>query len=192
MKIFGARARRFFGKGIFGTAFFKKIFGFGAIALLAGTLLGGTLGCGYRLGGRGQIPFSTIELSPIVNEADLPQAQAQLARDVADILNREPGLSVVIDRGAAELSIVISDYSRSITTKSARDSVLAGTQRVTMQLKCSLRDNRTGKYYFRNRIVTATTEVYMGTSPGLGETQSFPVISREAARRVRDLVSSVW
>lgn len=182
MKIFGARERQFF----------RKILRLGAFALLAGTLLAGTASCGYKLGSRGKMPFSTVEIAPIVNDADLPQAQAQLARDIADILNREPKLRVVIDRGAAELSIRISDYSRSITAKSARDSVLASTQRLTLELSCTLRDKRSGKIYFRDRKITASTEVYTGTSPGLGEPQSFPVLSREAARKVRDLITSVW
>lgn len=161
-------------------------------ALCAGTLGGVLSGCAYSLGNRGALPFSTVEIRPIVNDADLPQAQAQLARDVADALNREPGLSTVVENGAAELKIVISEYRRSISAKSARDSVLASTQKLTLTLKCSLVDRRTGKFYFRDKKVSASTEVYTGTSPGLGEPQSFPVLSREAARKVRDLVTNVW
>lgn len=149
-------------------------------------------GCSYSLGGLGEMPFSTIEISPIVNEADLPQAQAMLARDVADVLNREPKLRTVIERGEADLKIVISDYSRTISAKSARDSVLASTQKLTLKLKCSLQNTRTGKYYFRDRSVSVSTDVYTGTSPGLGEPQSFPVLSREAARKIRDMITSVW
>ena len=127
-----------------------------------------------------------------MNEADLPQAQATLAREIADALNREPKLSTVIDRGDAELEIVISDYRRSISSTASRDSVLASTQNLTLVLKCSLLNKRTGKYYFRNRSISVSTEVYTGQAPGLGEPQSFPVLSREAARKVRDLVTNVW
>lgn len=148
--------------------------------------------CSYSLGNRGSLPFSTIEILPVENEADLPQAQATLARDIADTLNREPNLSTVIDNGAATLKVVISDYRRSISSTSAHDSVLASTQNLTLVLRCSLMNSRTGKYYFRDRVISVSTAVYTGTSPGLGEPQSFPALSREAARKVRDMVTSVW
>lgn len=163
-----------------------------AAILLAALFSCALCGCGYSLGGLGKMPFSTVEISPVVNEADLPQAQAMLARDVADVLNREPKLRTVVERGEADLQIVISDYTRSISAKSARDSVLASTQKLTLKLKCSLQDTRTGKYYFRDRSVSVSTDVYTGTSPGLGEPQSFPVLSREAARKIRDMITSVW
>lgn len=164
-----------------------------AIAVLAaGTLLGLVPACSYSLGGRGELPFSSIEIAPIVNETDLPQSQAMLARNISDALNREPKLRTVVVSGDAELRIVISDYRRSISATSSGDSVLASTQNLTLDLKCTLADKRSGKFYFRDRSVSVSTEVYTGTSPGLGEPQSFPVLSREAARKIRDLVTSVW
>ena len=162
------------------------------VALAAGTLLGLVPACSYSLGGRGELPFSSIEIAPIENEADLPQAQATLARNISDALNREPKLRTVVSNGDAELRIVISDYRRSISATSSDDSVLASTQNLTFELKCSLSDTRSGKIYFRDRTVSVSTEVYTGTAPGLGEPQSFPVLSREAARKIRDLVTSVW
>lgn len=162
------------------------------ILSLAGASLCAFSGCGYSLGTGGKLPFSTIEIAPIINEADLPQAQAMLARDIADTLNRDPQLSTVIENGTVELCVVITEYKRSISATSARDSVLASTQKLTLTLKCSLLDTRTGKFYFRDRSVSVDTEVYTGTSPGLGEPQSFPVLSREAARKIRDMIVSVW
>ena len=162
------------------------------VALAAGTLLGLVPACSYSLGGRGELPFSSIEIAPIENEADLPQAQATLARNISDALNREPKLRTVVSNGDAELRFVISDYRRSISATSSDDSVLASTQNLTLELKCSLSDTRSGKIYFRDRTVSVSTEVYTGTAPGLGEPQSFPVLSREAARKIRDLVTSVW
>lgn len=173
-------------------SFVRKTAAIFLTALCAGTAFGVFSGCAYSLGNRGALPFSTIEIRPIVNEADLPQAQATLARDIADVLNREPGLSTVIENGAAELRIVISDYRRTISASSSEDSVIASTQRLTLDLKCTLVNSRTGKFYFRDRKISVSTEVYTGTSPGLGEPQSFPVLSREAARKVRDLITSVW
>ncbi len=178
-----------------------KIFS-GKLKMFAGTLLFSLLfcaltgtffpGCAYTLGGRGRLEFSSVEIHPIINEADLPQAQAQLARDIADTLNPEPKLRTVISGGDVELRVVISDYKRSISARSSRDSVLASKQTLTLKLKCSLLDKRTGRYCFRDRPVSVDTDAYIGTAPGLGESQSFPILSREAARKVRDLITSVW
>jgi len=172
--------------------FSKKTLLAGTFALLFATLFPFVSACSYSLGNRGALPFNTIEILPIENTADLPQAQATLARDISDTLNREPNLRTVVENGVATLHVVISDYRRSISSTSSNDSVLASTQTLTLTLSCSLQDTRTGKYYFRDRAVSVSTNVYTGTSPGLGETQSFPVLSREAARKVRDMVASVW
>lgn len=164
--------------------------------LLSTIVLAGTLffssGCSYSLGSSGKLPFSTIEIAPIVNNADIPQAQAMLARDIAGTLNREPKLSTVIENGAAELKIEITDFRRNTVATSSEDSVLASVSQLTLVLNCSLLNTRSGKYYFRNRKISVSTDAYAGESPGLSESQSFPVLSREAARKVRDLVVGVW
>lgn len=170
----------------------RKILTLISTAILAGTLLGVLPACNYSLGNRGKLPFATIEIAPIVNNADLPQAQAMLARDIADTLNRTPKLSTVIENGAAELQVEISGFRRNIAATSSEDSVLASVQSVTLELNCSLLNTRSGKYFFRNRKISASTDVYTGAAAGLGEAQSFPVLSREAARKVRDLIVSVW
>lgn len=169
----------------------RKFWGALAVVVLTGTL-GVCSGCSYSLGSNARLPFSTIEIAPIVNNADLPQAQAMLARDIAGMLNREPKLSTVIENGAAELEIEIRDFRRSIVATSSEDSVIASVQKLTLELNCSLLNTRSGKYYFRNRKISVSTDVYSGEAPGLNEHQSFPVLSREAARKVRDLVTGVW
>lgn len=177
---------------IFRRFFSKKALRAGLFSLLAVAFSFCVPACSYSLGNRGALPFETIEILPIENEVDLPQAQAMLARDISDTLNREPNLQTVVEKGQAALKVVISDYRRSISATSSRDSTLASTQALTLVLRCSLMDARTGKYYFRDRALSVSTNVYTGTSPGLGETQSFPVLSREAAKKVRDMVASVW
>lgn len=172
--------------------FVRKLFTVVSVGIVAGTFFFGLSACSYSLGIQGKLPFTTVEIAPIVNNADLPQAQATLARDIADTLNRSPKLSTVIENGGAELEVVIEDYYRNIAATSSEDSVLASVQRVTLDLNCSLRNTRSGSYFFRNCKVSVSTDVYAGTSPGLSESQSFPVLSREAARKIRDLIVSVW
>ncbi|MBQ9758735.1 MAG: hypothetical protein IJW12_03065 [Opitutales bacterium] len=170
----------------------RKIFTLLFSTIFAGTLLCAFSACNYSLGNRAKLPFATIEVAPIVNNADIPQAQAMLARDVAEALNGTPRLATVIENGAAELQIEISGFRRNIAATSSEDSMIASIQNLTLELNCSLLNTRSGKYFFRNRKVSVSTDVYTGAAAGLGESQSFPVLSREAARKVRDLVVNVW
>ncbi|MGN0834661.1 MAG: hypothetical protein ACI4QA_02370 [Candidatus Spyradosoma sp.] len=158
--------------------------------LFAVTLL--CAACSYSLGAHGKLPFSTVMVAPIKNMTELTQTQATLATDVADALNAEPGLKTVVYGGNARLEIVVTDVKRSVSLTNSRDTGVASTQTLTVKLSCSLFDVRTGKYYFRDRAVSVSAETYMGGQTGLLETQAFPQLSRDAARKIRDLVVGVW
>ncbi|MCD8298702.1 MAG: LPS assembly lipoprotein LptE [Opitutae bacterium] len=157
-----------------------------AIVMLAG-------GCAYSLGrGEAKLDFATISLAPIKNKADLPQVHALLARNISDELNSEGGLKLVKEGAQAELTVVVNDYSRSISISSSRDTVVASSINVKLELICSLRNTRTGEFYFQDKKITATTEAYLGSATGLAETQTLPALTRLAAQKVREAVVGVW
>lgn len=131
-------------------------------------------------------------VAPVKNMTDLAQTQATLARNIIDSLNVEPGLEVVQYNGQAELSVVIAEVKRRVSLTSSRDTDVASTVTMTVKLNCSLRDMRTGKYYFKNRSVSVSSENYMGGQAGLLETQVFPQLSRDAAREIKDVVVGTW
>lgn len=158
--------------------------------LLAGALC--CVSCSYSMGGRGKLPFSTIMVAPVKNMTDLPQTQATLARNIIDSLSVEAGLKVVPYNGQAELSIVVADVKRTISLTNSRNTDVASTTTMTVTLNCSLRDMRTGKYYFENRSISVSSENYMGGQAGLLETQVFPQLSRDAARKIKDAVVGTW
>lgn len=160
------------------------------VCLFAGSLL--AVACSYTLGGRGKLPFSTIMVEPVKNMTDLAQTQATLARNIIDDLNAEASLEVVPYGGQAALTVVIADVKRRISLTNSRDTDIASTTTMTVVLDCSLRDMRTGNYYFRNRRISVSSENYMGGQSGLLETQVFPQLSRDAARKIRDAVVGTW
>lgn len=161
--------------------------------LLGAFVLAGTSACGvYSLGAKKKLAFSSVALAPIANHANLPQAQATLARNIADSLNQEAGIKTTTANGDAELQIVIEDYSRTISATSARDSTIASAVNLRLTLSCSLLDTRSGKYFFKNRKISVSREAYVGDEVGLAETQTFPILSRDAARKVKDLLVNVW
>lgn len=163
---------------------------FAIVCLFAGGIF--LASCSYSMGGRGKLPFSTIMVEPVKNMTDLAQTQATLARNIIDSLNVESGLKVVPYGGQAALSVVIADVSRKISLTDTRDTDVASTTTMKVTLTCSLRDMRTGKYYFRDRSVSVSSENYMGGQAGLLETQVFPQLSRDAARKIKDLIVSTW
>ena len=131
-------------------------------------------------------------LAPVENMTDLAQTQATLARNIIDRLNDEAGLEVVPYNGQAELTVVIADVTRRISLTNSRNTDVASTTTMTVKLNCSLRNMRTGEYYFRNRSISVSSENYMGGQAGLLETQVFPQLARDAARKIRDAVVGVW
>lgn len=160
------------------------------LAVFCAALLCGA--CSYSLGGRGKLPFSTIMIAPVKNETDLAQTQATLARNLFDSLNAEPGLTVVPEGGQAELEVVIAEVKRSVSLTNSRDTGIAGTTTLSLKIICSLLDVRTGKYYFKDRQISVSAENYQGGQTGLLATQTFPQLSRDAAREIKDVIVSVW
>jgi hypothetical protein len=158
--------------------------------LFVGALCG--VSCSYSMGGRGKLPFSTIMVAPVKNMTDLAQTQATLARNIIDSLNVEEGLKVVPYNGQAELTVVIAEVKRTVSLTSSRDTDVASTITMSLKLNCSLRDMRTGKYYFENRSVSVSSENYMGGQAGLLETQVFPQLARDAARKIKDTIVGTW
>ncbi len=161
------------------------------LVLISGIFVGG---CANYSPGRGKakLDFSTISLAPIKNEADLPQAQALLARNISDELNSEGGLTLVQEGANVELTVVISDYSRHTSISSSSDTVVASSIVMKVTLKCSLRDLRTGKFYFKDKEISESMESYLGTATGLAETQALPALTRSLAQKVREAVVGVW
>lgn len=159
-------------------------------AVFAATLL--CVACSYSLGSRGKLPFSTIMIAPVKNMTDLPQTQATLARNLFDSLNAEAGLTVVSEGAQAELEVVIAEVERGISLTNSRDTGIASTTTLTLEIRCSLRNMQTGEYYFQDRSIRVSAENYLGGQTGLLATQVFPQLSRDAARKIKDEVVGVW
>lgn len=145
-------------------------------------------GC-YSTGAHGKLPFATVTIMPVKSEIDFASTQVLLAKNVAEAINAEPGLTTKVEGGAAELFITLSNLTYSSSVASNYDSRVNAVENITITAKISLRNARKGDWYFQNRNVSASIQVYLSD---LNATQAYPAISRELARRIKDQIVSVW
>ena len=159
--------------------------------------IGCFLGCWscstYRLGSGVSVPFSTLYIKPVQNQALVPQAQALLSGQLRDVFLREESVAVK-DAGEAEATLTVDlvDYSRRVVAVQRYDTYLASDYVVCLKARVCLVDNKTQKPYFRDRVVEASINVYVGDGFPESEYQSMPQLTRELARKIKNAVVSVW
>jgi len=151
-------------------------------------------GCShYQLGRDAKPPFRSIYIKPAVNESFAPQAQALLTMQIRDALIRD-GLLQIHDESEADaiLEVTLKTFDRRVAATRTDDTGLAEKLRLELAAHCTLADNRTGKIYFKNRPVSATSDAFPQDSSAGAEFQSMPVLTDRLARRIAYEVLQVW
>lgn len=174
------------------------LFVFGLWALAA------TGGCAnYRLGTGGKLPFDTLYVEPVQNRTLLPQAQVPISTQVRDALVKDGRLTLVDSPEAADatLKIVITDFHRDVAAVREQDTGLAGEFSETLEVFCSLHDNRANRDFFLNRPVKTHRDVYVDNgdphSSLVGdqlqsEYNTLPLLAESIADRIAHTVLDVW
>jgi hypothetical protein len=138
----------------------RSHFAFPLVSLVLGCLAGG---CShYQLGTGGTVAFSTLYVEPVQNKVLLPQAQAIVSTELRQAFARDGRVSIVDSPGAADavLKVVITGYHREMVATRESDIGLASKFAITLGVTCSLRDTRSGRTYFENRVLTAERDAY--------------------------------
>ena len=161
-------------------------------------------GCShYGLGTEGRLDFTTIYVKPVVNRTLLPQAQAMITSQLRDAFEKDGRVTLVNSPQAAEasLEVVLLTYRREVAAVREQGTGLASKLAITLTLSCTLRDNRTGRPYFENRLLkvnrAAFTDSGNPNSSLVGdqlqsEYNTVPLLAQEAARVVSHSVLDVW
>lgn len=152
------------------------------------------VGCShYRLGTGGQISFSSLQVTPVTNKTFLPQATVILGTQIRDAFIRDNRLALIDGGGAdATLETTITAFKRAVSTNLVNDTGLARSFTVTLSVSCTLRDNRSGKALFENRVITVQREVYTDNGLVQAEYQSLPVMAEPLAQKILHAVVDVW
>jgi len=164
-----------------------------AWCFLAGFLL--CTGCAhYQLGTAGQLSFSTLFVAPVENKLLLPQAQAIITTRLRDQLLRDGRVNLVGAPSAADatLQVVIREYRRDVEAARADDTGLARKFALTLVVNCTLRDNRSGKILFADRVVTVRRDVFTDSGQLQSEFQILPLLAESLADKVAHTVLDVW
>lgn len=163
-----------------------------SLTVIAALLCGG---CGYKLAGTAQpLPFNTIAIKQVENDSYAAQASNPLTTQLAIRLSQSPGLELVsLDDADAVLEVTLNDFTRRMYSSQEQDTALASGYRVTLTAKCTLRDRVSGKVLFKDKEISASTNVYSRSGSYIdAEYQNMTVLTDELAKRIVDQVLGVW
>jgi hypothetical protein len=163
------------------------------LAGLAGVL--GLAGCAhYQLGTEAKLAFTTLYVAPVANRTLLPQAQALVSTQVRDALLRDGRVALVnsATQSDATLTVIITDYRREMTAVREDDTGLARKFAVTLEVHCTLRDNRSGQALFSDRPVAVHRDAFTDGGQLQSEYQLLPILAEALGQKVAHTVLDVW
>jgi hypothetical protein len=151
-------------------------------------------GCArYQMGNHTEFPFKTIYIQPVENKSFAPQSQAVISRLIAREFERD-GRLLVTSKEAAEVTLITNllEINRSFDASTEDDTRFARKIVITLVADCTLINTLTGKPYFSNREVLATTDTYTDSGHIQAEYQAIPVLSQRLASNISHLVLDIW
>jgi hypothetical protein len=174
---------------------------FGCWALAA---VGALAGCShYELGTQGRLAFTTLYVAPVQNRTLLPQAQAAISTQLRTDLIQDGRVQLVNSPSAADatLQVVITDFHRDVAAQREQDTGLASKFVETVGTSCTLRDNRSGRALFENRLVSIQRAVFTDNGDPhsltigdqqLAEYNTIPLFAEALANKISHTVLDVW
>ena len=170
------------------------------------TLAGLTfVGCHtYRLGSPTQVSFDSLYIEPVQNSSFAAQAQQVLSTQVRKSIIRDGRVRLATNpnTAAARLEIELTDYQRNSSAYSHDDIDLARSYSLLLTAKVSLWDARQNGYLFKDRIVQASEQSYVGNpfdnsvisanNFNAAEYNSIPLLTRSLAEKISHQVLSPW
>jgi hypothetical protein len=145
----------------------------------------------YHAGAGSELPFKTICAAPVRNDSFAPQMQTILSAQIRKNLLRCPGIKLS-DAADVTLTATIADFGQSTATTMPHDSVRAKSFTLSIRAECSLFDNRTGEYLFKNQSVEASIDSQAEGDYHWNKTQVIPKLSMKLAEKICDMVRAPW
>ena len=152
-------------------------------------------GCSHYHWGSPRIclPFHTLYIAPVNNESFAPQAQALLS-DYLVAFFQQAGVKVVNceEQAEATLSINLINFERSMATTKNKDTFVARSFNVNLTAFCSLINNCSETPFFCNIPVESSINALTDEGLQAIEYQDMPVITRQLAYSIKELVINHW
>jgi hypothetical protein len=164
------------------------------LLLLFGASLSGPACSHYQLGTPTKLAFTTLYVAPVENHAMVPQAQALVATEIRDALEKDGRVTVVASPEAADavLRVSLVGYDREVAAANPADTGLARKFALNLRASCTLTDRRTGRPYFTKRELHVTKDAYVDSGQLQAEYQTLPLLATALADRVAHTVFDVW
>lgn len=150
-------------------------------------------GCAnYQLGDRVEQPYDTVYVKPVVNRSFAPQADALLAAQVIEDLNRSGQVKTGDSDADVTLEIYLVDYQRGVTATRPQDTQAARAFSLTLVASITLTNNRTGEVYIKEREMSASQQAFTEGGFIQSEYQAMPVLTRKLAEDIASQVLGAW
>lgn len=162
--------------------------------LLFLTLLSIISGCRYRAGYPvNTANIRTIYVAPAVNKAIVAQVSTVLTRQIREEILRSgiAHLGSSANDSDTVLEVIVTQYGRSVGSVDEYDADIAKTLSLDMSAKCSLRDNRSAQYFFKDQTVSASISINATDSAQSIEFQCLPQLSRKLSQKIALLLANV-
>ena len=180
--------------------------------LLATALL--AQGCAnYQLGTGTGLTFATLYVAPAKNKTSLAQSQALVSTLVREAFIKDARVSLVDSAADADatLELTLVGYHRQNAGNREDDNGLARRFALKLSASCTLRDNRTGKLLFEDRVISVRRNAFTDNGIPLNtqangqflgglvtgnqlqsEYNTFPLLAKAMADKVAHAVLDVW
>lgn len=160
------------------------------LTLMAGLLI---FGCAhYQAGDGSTIPFSSIQINPVINQSLAPQANQVLNHDLREAFIQSGKLTLVGSGADTELTVTITHYGRETIATNSRDTGLARKYTLSLTASCELRSSGEATPYFSERELTVETEIFLDSGQTRAETHAIPLLSKKLANAISNEVLQVW
>jgi len=157
--------------------------------------LGLSAGCShYRLGTGAAPGFRTLFVTPVENNASVPQAAALVTSRLREAFLRDGRVTLAssADSADAVLTLTLTRLEREVATVRPDDTGLARKVDLDLGATASLRDQRTGKALFEARPLHARRQVFTDSGQLQAEYQTLPLLAESLADHVVRAVLDVW
>lgn len=122
-----------------------------------------------------------------------PQVQALLTQQIIAQLQEQQAIKISSSPSAdATLEVVVFDYERSVAATQSSDTYLGQSFNLTLEASVSLRNNRDGTDYFKERNVSATQQAFVTGGFLPSEYEAMPPLTEKLALKIVNMTTSVW
>ena len=150
-------------------------------------------GCRYRAGYPiAKSGIQSIYVAPAVTEAVVAQMSGILSRQIREEIIQLGIASLDTETNSdAVLETTITNYGRSVGSVDEYDTDIAKTLSLSATIRCSLKNNKTGEYFFKDRTLTASLSINAVDSAQSIEYQRIPQLSHKLAKQLVMLIANV-